>query len=121
MPLGLVRRYRVSIFWITLSFVYAVAIMPAGDAPNLGAGDKINHIAAFLVLTALGRFAYLERRRVPLFAGLCVFGALIEVTQTIPILERDGSLLDWIADCMAILVALATFLPFERRVRLFLG
>lgn len=120
MTFDLLRRHRVAIFWITLVFVYGAAIWPHGG-PDMGAGDKVNHIAAFLVLTLLGRFAYLDRRVCKLVAGLSAFGALIEITQAIPVLQRDASVWDWIADSAAILVALAVLWPFEGRVRSFIG
>jgi len=109
------RPAIMSAFWATLAFSYAAAILPAPQAPDLGAGDKINHIAAFLVLTWLGRAAY--RRRRPawrLAVGLSLFGILIELTQAIPALHRDASAWDWIADTAAILAASAIGFLVER-------
>lgn len=94
--------------------VYLLAIMPAPQAPSLGAGDKVNHIAAFFVLTLLGRVAY--RRVAPwrVVVGLSLFGILIELTQAIPFLQRDCSFWDWVADSGAILAAMALALTVER-------
>jgi len=110
----LFRRFAKPIFWITLLFAYGAAIMPSPDAPDLGAGDKVNHIAAFLVLTWLGRHAYPALGRWRLALALSAFGILIELTQAIPALHRDASFWDWMADSCAIVVALAILLPFER-------
>ncbi len=109
------RRHAVAIFWIMVAIIYAIAILPAPQAPDLGAGDKINHIVAFLVLTVLGRSAYRQRAPWRLAVGLSLFGALIELTQAIPVLHRDASLWDWGADSAAILVALVIILMVEHQ------
>ncbi len=109
------RRIRIPIFWFTVAVVYVLATMPLPVEPTLGAGDKANHIAAFLTLTMLGRAAYPGQPRWKLALGLVLFGALIELTQAIPMLHRDANLADWIADSLAIAVGLIISLPFERR------
>lgn len=109
------RRYAVAFFWATTAIVYALAIMPSAEAPDLGAGDKVNHIAAFLTLTLLGRSAYRAKPAWPLAAGLSLFGAFIELSQAIPFLNRDANVWDWAADSAAIVVALAIGMVFQRR------
>ena len=101
------RRYTAAIFWILIAVVYAIAIMPSSSAPDLGAGDKINHIAAFLTLTMVGRFAYRRAASWRLALGLSLYGAVIELTQAIPALRRDASVWDWAADTAAIFLMLA--------------
>jgi len=64
--------------------------------------DKIQHIAAFLTLGALGSFAYPGTKPLLLGAGLSIFGAAIEVLQLIPSLHRDSDPLDWMADTAAV-------------------
>lgn len=115
MALKTYRRFRVPFFWALVAGTYVAAILPNRQAPDLGAGDKINHIAAFLALTLVGRAAY---RRTPawlLATALSLFGVLIELTQAIPILQRDASIWDWVADSIAILVALGIAALIERR------
>jgi hypothetical protein len=68
--------------------------------------DKVQHIIAFAVLTLLARLAYPATKRWKLFASLAFLGALIEAVQAIPALHRDASLLDWLADCGAVAVAM---------------
>ncbi|ATE65276.1 hypothetical protein [Rhizorhabdus dicambivorans] len=111
----LYRRFAVQIFWTTLGVVYGLAIMPSQQAPDLGAGDKVNHIAAFLTLAILGRAAYRAHPAWRLALGLSLFGALVELTQAIPVLHRDASIWDWVADSAATLVALSAALALERR------
>ncbi len=98
-----------------MAIVYAIAVMPYDEAPDLGAGDKVNHIAAFLTLTLLGRRAYLRHPAWRLAVGLSLFGGLIELTQAIPALNRDASMWDWVADSVAVLLMLAICLALERR------
>lgn len=103
---SLYRRWAVPVFWMTVAIVYAAAIMPSPQAPDLGAGDKINHVAAFLTLALLGRSAYHFQPAWPLAAGLSLFGAFIEVSQAVPFLNRDANVGDWIADSLAVLIGL---------------
>lgn len=110
------RRHAVAIFWISVAIIYAIAIMPYDEAPDLGAGDKINHIAAFLTLTLLGRGAWRRDPAWRLGLGLSLFGALIELTQAIPILNRDASIRDWAADSAAVIVMLAILHVLDRRL-----
>lgn len=102
---GRQRALRV-VFWLAITVAFVVAIWPkpiiVPGAPN----DKIQHILAFLFLTALGSAAY-PRNALKLGLGLAGLGALIEIVQAIPALNRDAELLDWIADVAAVLAVLA--------------
>lgn len=109
------RRIRAPLFWALVIGAYIAAILPSQQAPDIGAGDKINHLAAFLLITLVGRTAYRHSPGWRLAGGLSMFGVLIELTQTIPALQRDASFWDWVADSIAILVALAIAALVERR------
>jgi VanZ family protein len=113
----LADRARRGLYAAAILVIYGLAIMPSDKAPDLGAGDKISHIAAFLFLTLFGRWALRGTGRLRLAIGLSFFGALIEVTQAIPVLNRDASVWDWIADSAAIGVALLLAWPVERLLR----
>lgn len=115
MTTALYRRLRVPVFWISIAVVYMLAITPLSIDASFGAGDKINHILAFIALTILGRGAYPEQPRWKLAVGLALFGAVIEVTQGIPLLRRDPDIADWIADNAAVGFGLLLSLPLERR------
>ncbi|MGC6329109.1 VanZ family protein [Rhizorhabdus sp. FW153] len=110
-------RARRWLYAAAVLIIYGLAIMPSDKAPDLGAGDKINHIAAFLFLTLFGRWALRGTGRPRLVIGLSIFGALIELTQAIPVLNRDASVWDWIADSAAIGVALLMAWPLERLLK----
>ena len=78
-----------------------MAILPhPPDLPG-NPSDKLQHIVTFATLAGLGTFAYPQTPLFRLFAGLSLFGALIEVVQAIPILHRDSDFWDWIADTIA--------------------
>ena len=79
--------------------------------------DKIQHIIAFAVLGLLAGFAYPHARIVVLLVGLSLFGAAIEVLQTIPALHRDGDPADWLADTVAAALVLFAMQLFQKTLR----
>ncbi|MEO6433188.1 MAG: VanZ family protein [Sphingomicrobium sp.] len=101
-------RWRL-LFWAALAFAFVMAVMPhpprLPGAPN----DKVQHIIAFTTLAMLGRMAFPKAVDWRLLAGLSLYGALIELVQLIPALNRDGDVIDWIADTAAVAVVLALF------------
>ena len=78
-----------------------MAVMPHPPEMPGNPSDKVEHIVAFLVLALLGRWAYPETRKRVLLLGLAGFGAVIEIVQAIPMLNRDSDPSDWIADVAA--------------------
>lgn len=94
-------------FWAALIFGLVVALLPQPPQLPVAADDKVQHIIAFAILAALGSAAYPSLALMRLLAGLSAFGALIEVLQAIPMLNRDSDLLDWIADTVAAAFVLA--------------
>jgi len=96
------RRILRLAFWTAATVALVMALLP--HPPHLPGepSDKIQHIAAFLTLGALGSFAFPETNSFRLGAGLSIFGAVTEVLQLIPALNRDGDPLDWLADTAAV-------------------
>lgn len=99
-------RWRL-LFLAALVFAFVMAVLPhpprlAGD-PD----DKIQHIIAFATLGLLGHFAFRELQALRLVTGLSLFGAVIEIVQTIPALNRDGDIIDWAADTLTVIFVLA--------------
>lgn len=93
-------------FWAAFAVALVMALLPQppqlpGEPP-----DKVLHIIAFLTLTALALAAYPKVSPLRLAVALSAFGALIEVLQMIPVLNRDAQWMDWIADTGAVLVVL---------------
>jgi VanZ family protein len=111
------RRIVKPLFWCALLFAYTVAILPSSEAPKIAQSDKVEHMIAFFTLSLLGKLAYPRMATFSLGLLLMGFGALIEFTQMIPALHRDGNIADWIADCAAILVGLTVASLLLRRLR----
>jgi len=63
--------------------------------------DKVEHMIAFATLAMLAAFAFPRTALLRLLVGLSLFGALIEVVQAIPALQRDSDIKDWAADTVA--------------------
>jgi len=94
------RIIRVA-FWLAAVFAFVMAVLPHPPQLPGAPSDKVQHILAFLTLGALASFAYPRTSPVYLAAGLSLFGAMIEVVQLIPSLNRDGDPIDWLADTAA--------------------
>ncbi|MDR2852218.1 MAG: polysaccharide biosynthesis protein [Burkholderiaceae bacterium] len=79
----------------------ALALMPAlpPGIPDTG-WDKTNHLLAFLVLGLLGRAAYRQHLRA-VFVGLCVYGGLIEILQSLTA-ARQSEWGDLLADLLGL-------------------
>ena len=93
-------------FWCAAAFAFVMAVLPHPPQVPLNPTDKIQHIAAFSCLAVLGSLGYPRLPMLRLAAGLCAFGALIEIVQLIPVLQRDSDVADWAADTAAIAVTL---------------
>lgn len=106
------RRLFVIAFWLAALFAYVEAVMPAHDQIELSAWDKINHMAAFFVITFLARAAYPRLAVFRLFLLMAAFGAFIELSQALPFIHRDAEWDDWFADLIATVVALLVAWPF---------
>lgn len=66
----------------------------------------VNHLFAFIVLTMLARAAWPHFKRIWLFVILMAYGGLIEVLQSLPIINRSMSFYDWMVDAVGILLGL---------------
>lgn len=112
------RLFQVA-FWIALIFALVMANLP--QPPGVGEiNDKSLHMLAFAVLAGLVAFAYPRAPYWVLFAGLAIFGALIEWSQLFMGHGRQSSLDDWIADIVAtgwVLAVIAALRPFWRFLR----
>lgn len=95
------RRALVAAFWAAAAFAFVMALNPRPPQLPGAPSDKIQHIIAFVVLAGLARAAYPRASAWTLAWRLSLFGALIELLQAIPALNRDAELLDWAADTVA--------------------
>lgn len=115
------RRLFLFAFCAASVFAFVMATLPKPPAIPGNPQDKIQHIAAFVVLTLLAALSAFPRAG-PVFIvlALSAFGGMIEIVQAIPALHRDSDWLDWLADTAAILSVLTVvllsreFLPNEK-------
>jgi VanZ family protein len=78
-----------------------LAFTPQPDPPGLG-WDKLNHVAAFLVLAMLAQLGWPGRAALPWRVGLLLgYGLGIELVQGL-LAYREGSALDFAADVVGI-------------------
>lgn len=99
-------RWLRPLFWVltALALFFALDPKPPG-LPIDSLGDKFAHMLAFAALTGVGCLAWPQLPFWRLALWLALFGAGIEVLQSIPALHRDSDWHDWLADSVAILVA----------------
>jgi hypothetical protein len=107
----MIRLIRLA-FWAAALFALVMAALPR--PPELHVWDKWQHMAAFVVLTVLGRAAYPRLGWTKLMLALVAFGGLIELVQMLPEIHRDSQLSDWLADIIAVVAALAAAGLIER-------
>lgn len=81
-----------------------MAVLP--HPPKVPGSDKVLHVLAFASLALFATVAYPKASVWRLTLGLGFFGALIELVQLIPALNRQAELFDWFADIAAVLTVL---------------
>lgn len=108
---GLLRALLVGAVLFTLTMAW----LPHPPAVPGNPQDKVQHIAAFVVLSALAAAAFPQARLLRIGERLSFMGALIEVVQNIPALHRDCDIVDWLADTAAIAVTLMLVAWWRKR------
>jgi hypothetical protein len=86
--------------------VLVVATVPVAIPLPATANDKVQHVLAFALLTFLGFRAYPRAAWLLLPAGLALYGALIELIQLVPTLNRLADWRDWVADLGGVAILL---------------
>lgn len=117
------RRFALAVravFVITCLVGVTLALLPEPPKlPTYRFGDKVEHALGFATLAFLAALAFPEMPRWRVIERLSFLGALIEVAQSIPALGRDCDFRDWIADTVAVIVAIGLVqLVSPRRARL---
>jgi VanZ family protein len=101
----LVRLFKL-LFWAALIFACVMAVLPKPpQTPIDKFGDKFAHMVAFATLAGLAMAAFGRELRWKIVERLAFLGALIEVIQSIPALHRTCDIRDWLADVLAVVVA----------------
>ena len=110
-------RFAQAAFFAALVFTFYSAVIPPQKAVQLVPWDKAEHFLAFYALTGLGGAGVPRRNLFVVGAILSAFGAFIEFVQGLSIVHRDRDFWDWVADTVAIIMALAPMiLVWWRRV-----
>jgi len=100
----LIRAAKV-LFWLALIFAFVMAVLPKPPKTPLDQlGDKFMHVLAFVTLAGLGMLGWGRAAQWRIVERLCFLGAVIEVVQSVPWLNRTCDLRDWLADCLAIVL-----------------
>lgn len=99
------RAFRM-LFVAAMVAAVVLALLPAVDDPFVNVWDKLKHALTFGVLAGLAAFGWRQTPLLRIGERLSFLGALIEVFQSLPALHRDCDPKDWIADTLAIAVAL---------------
>jgi VanZ family protein len=97
-------------FWGAAILTFVLAVAPESKTPPLIPWDKAAHFIAFYVLAILAAAGFPRRALLWLALGLSAYGALIELVQGLPMVNRDSSFWDWVADSVAIAAALLPLL-----------
>lgn len=100
-------------FWAAAALSLFMAELPKPPALPGDPTDKVQHIIAFATLAGLAAAAYPRTRLVAILLGLSAFGGAIEIFQMNPLVSRDASWWDWVADT----VAAGAMLFFVHRLR----
>jgi VanZ family protein len=91
-----------------------VLFAPGRDVPpSPHEVDKLVHGGLFLALALTGSWAGV--RRAALAVLLLLYAAASELLQTVPALQRDGSIGDWLADAAGVLLGLLLAAALARR------
>jgi VanZ family protein len=102
-------------FWAAAIFAFVMAVLPHPPKIPGEPSDKVQHVAAFVTLGLLAKLAYPSTSAFQLALRLSLFGAAIEVVQAIPMLNRDSSVWDWVADTIACILVLGAITWWRRR------
>ena len=98
------RRTRAARVLLAAALIVAIVMALIPAPPDLGVGDKWQHMTAFGTLTILYAAAFPRASLLRIGERLSFLGALIEVFQSIPALHRDCDVMDWVADTFIIVV-----------------
>lgn len=99
------RAARIAFIFAAI-FALVMASIPHPPPIPGEPSDKFLHILAFGTLGVLAALGFPRQSTARLFLGLAAFGAIIELIQAIPMLNRDSEIADLLADMAAALIAI---------------
>ena len=90
------------VFVAAAAFTLWRALLPGDDSVGLIPWDKAKHFIVFYGLTVLAVLALPASRFWRIGAVLLAFGGLIEILQAVPVIGRDASAGDILADACGV-------------------
>jgi hypothetical protein len=97
-------RLARTVFALLLAISLAMFLTPGDDVPQGGPNDKLVHALIFVALAVAGRWA--RAPWVGLGIGLAAYAAVTEILQAVLPIDRDGNVLDFLADAVGVGVGL---------------
>ena len=114
---SVLRPLRFASLWVLLGVLLVLAttvvcLLPdvRGPLPSVRWMDKVDHLIAYLVLTAWFTALLHRRAWLGVVVGMLLFGAGIEVAQELMRLGREGSIAALLADAVGIGLGMAVTL-----------
>jgi len=109
-----VKMFR-ALFFVSLLVVGFFTLDPS--PPSLGlenVNDKLEHFVAFGGLAGLARLGFRKAADLALLEHVSFLGAMIEVIQASPQVQRDCDWKDWVADTAGAATALLVLYAWRR-------
>ena len=100
------RRVYMAIFWTVLAVALAKSVSEFMPTMLDLMWDKAQHFVAFATLTSLAVLAWPAMSSWRVLERMALLGAMIEVIQATPALQRGCDILDWTADMVAVSLVL---------------
>ncbi|CAN4268677.1 VanZ-like [Methylophilaceae bacterium] len=108
-PASLLRPALRLSFWAGLVLLMLLGLMPGSSLPQaLLFWDKAQHVLAFALLALIGCFAF-PRHLTAILLCLILYGAIIEVLQSLLQLGRYGDVYDSLADNLGVLIGYSVY------------
>ena len=113
----LLKQAMPFVFGLGLVLTTVLLLIPSYAVPKaFDFYDKAQHSLVFVTLTLAGLLAFPGRLKAACL-GLCLYGGLMEVLQSLLTTTRHGDVSDWLADTLGILVGLAAYLLSQKSVK----
>ena len=111
LPIGL----RLGLYALATAALLYLCLAPSNGLPGIKLWDKAEHAISWAVLAGAGLVLFPRRPGVIVLYAAAV-GALVEVLQGLPAVNRDSDWRDWVADMVGVAAAWA-ILRLARRLR----
>ena len=99
-------RFWLAAGWSLIALATLGSLLPSQKLPEIGASDKLEHMAAYALMALWFSGIYPRSRYVWIGVGLFVFGVVIELAQGAMGLGRQGELHDLAANATGIAAGL---------------